>query len=250
VDYGIAQPISLSAESTLHILMTNDASSCIDTREFYKPFLEILCTGGQEVITSAGLMKLTILLYNRFPALVKPMIIHAVQRLSVEVLLICLLILWLPLSLHNAQAEQRISTVDSYIEALKDHNPVTRMNAAEGLGRFGSEAEAAITALSEALKDNDPRVRGSAAWALERIGSEARAAVPHLIEALRDQNQRVRRAAAGALGRMGPEAKVAIPALIEALKDHDPAVRRNAAWALGDIGPLRGRGFKLQGAFQ
>jgi len=100
---------------------------------------------------------------------------------------------------------------------------------------IGPEAKVAVPALIEALKDHDPAVRRNAAWALGDIGPEAKAAIPTLIELLKDHDQRVHRDAAAALGMIGPEAKVAIPALIELLKDHDQEIYRAAAEALGNI---------------
>jgi tetratricopeptide (TPR) repeat protein len=64
------------------------------------------------------------------------------------------------------------------------------------------------------LASEDPLTRINAAQTLGRFGSAAGAAVPDLIAALTDEFEDVRKKAALALGKIGPAAKDAIPALM------------------------------------
>ena len=53
--------------------------------------------------------------------------------------------------------------------SLEDPQASVRNHAALTLGRFGSDAKAAVPALSKAIKDLDPSVSQSAAVALKQI---------------------------------------------------------------------------------
>jgi HEAT repeat protein len=111
-----------------------------------------------------------------------------------------------------------------------------RRSAAEGLGKVGAPAVAALSALvKDATENRDARCY--AAFALGNIGHVGKDAVPALINALKDQDANVRWSAAAALGKIGPAAEDAVPALSDALKDQNGSVRSSAAAALGTIGP-------------
>ena len=79
----------------------------------------------------------------------------------------------------------------------------------------GKKAESApgksVSQLVADLKSKDAEARADAAEALGRKGSDAKDAVPDLIAALKDADENVRDAAADALGKMGPAAKAAVP---------------------------------------
>lgn len=66
---------------------------------------------------------------------------------------------------------QTLIAVATQIQALQDANFEVRRNAAEALGRIGTEA--AIPVLAQALNDENLHVRESVAIALRKIGTEA-----------------------------------------------------------------------------
>jgi HEAT repeat protein len=105
--------------------------------------------------------------------------------------------------------------------------------AAKALGRLGTNATAAVPALSMALRDNDGRVRWEAATALGSIGKDS---VLVLITSLEEEDARTRHAAAYALGQIGSEASQAVPALARSLNDQDMAVRNSSSYSLAAIG--------------
>ncbi|WP_321422449.1 HEAT repeat domain-containing protein [uncultured Methanobacterium sp.] len=105
-----------------------------------------------------------------------------------------------------------------------------RENSAEALGRIGDIR--AIPALIDSMEDDpDEEVRLKSAWALGELGNEE--AVDALITALEDKNWSVRRTSANALGRIGDHR--AVPYLIKALEDNDWHVRKYAAVSLGKM---------------
>ena len=87
-----------------------------------------------------------------------------------------------------------------------------------------------VTTLRE---DKDPNMRYWAAESLGKFGPEAQAAVPDLIAALKDESKMVRMGAAYALGEIG--STDAVPALQEAAKDSETEVRDAAATATKQI---------------
>jgi HEAT repeat protein len=58
------------------------------------------------------------------------------------------------------------------IEALDASDAMTRLHAAEALGRLGPLARPAVATLRERLKDGDGHVREAAAQTLNAIGSQ------------------------------------------------------------------------------
>lgn len=94
----------------------------------------------------------------------------------------------------------------SLVKTLKeDKDPNMRYYAAQSLGRFGAEAQAAVPDLVAALKDDSPLVRGGAAYALGEIGSAD--GVPALKEVAKDAEKDVREAAAFALKQIQQKGK-------------------------------------------
>lgn len=142
-----------------------------------------------------------------------------------------------------------IEKLKSYIEVLRDPQPMRRRFAALLLRRyhFLPEATLATPALSLALDDSDPAVAKCAAEALALIGGAtddlvsrisslkvlgllgppARSAIPRLIAALPDP------AAIQALRLIGPGIE-AVPALFKACEN--PDVQKLAVAALADVG--------------
>jgi hypothetical protein len=127
--------------------------------------------------------------------------------------------------------------VPTLVEALSARDEAARRHAAEGLGRLGARARAALPALLERLKDCDDLVRGQSAEALGNIGNNSAEVVVALRRLLKDRSEFVRRMAAGALGDLGAASSGAVNDLTAALGDEEEFVRRAAAAALGKIGP-------------
>jgi hypothetical protein len=86
--------------------------------------------------------------------------------------------------------------------------------AADTLGRIGAPA---IPYLQQSLRHSDPAIRKQAAEVLGRMGSDAAPAVNDLTMLLDDPDPEVRKVAARTLGRIGPEAAPAVPALMRSL---------------------------------
>ena len=81
-------------------------------------------------------------------------------------------------------------------------------------------------------------LRALAGESLATVGSDATAAIPALTRTLYDENELVRRRAVEALGAIGPAAAVAMPTLMEVLVfDESAAVRDSAEVSLAQFGP-------------
>jgi HEAT repeat protein len=137
------------------------------------------------------------------------------------------------------------AAVSPLIDVLKNSKcELARMGAAEALGRIGTEAGAANSALAAVLENKggheDGKVRRAAAVALGRIGlvgPHQGRVVPALHQALsKDEDECLKDAAAEALGQIGPEASEAVPGLRLLLKCPSPALCYHAAEALGKVG--------------
>lgn len=89
------------------------------------------------------------------------------------------------------------------LHSLKDREAQVRLEAAEALARYNSEAafQALLAALKQKGEDDDRFVRQYAAEALGKLAD--RRAFDPLVAALKDPSELVRPAAATALGRLG-----------------------------------------------
>lgn len=107
--------------------------------------------------------------------------------------------------------------------------------AAEALGRFGPDAQAAIPVLRKMLEHPEARPRLCAAEALWRIEGSAIASLPTLIDTLNGSSTRLRSKAAEILEQIGPPAAPAVDAL-EANLSHDyhevPVAAARALWRI------------------
>jgi HEAT repeat protein len=65
---------------------------------------------------------------------------------------------------------------------------MTRLYAAQALGKLGPDAQPAIEALAKALGDRDAQVRRAVVWSLRDLGPVARGAIPAL-ERMRDSDR-------------------------------------------------------------
>lgn len=140
--------------------------------------------------------------------------------------------------------------VTALLHALERGAPELRARAACALGRYGSEPERRLRALTKSLEDEDPDVQTAATWALselfKRHESEVRqvlgSALPELLaELIRrftgdlgSDLSSERSWAAHELGMLGCHASAPVHLLVGiAREDEDQAVRENAFWALG-----------------
>lgn len=129
------------------------------------------------------------------------------------------------------------AAVSALAEALGSSDVVTRLLAAEALGRIGPAAAEAAPALAAALADPRPEVHWAAFDALVAVGP---AAVPALADLVQDTSQRddARHLGLLALGEMGAAAVQAAPVLIRLLGEE--AWWRPALQALGSMGAAAG----------
>lgn len=145
-----------------------------------------------------------------------------------------------PGATRRAAARALISTAgkpeSSAILALltKETDRGVKVSLVGCLGKSGDEAT--LPALTNALKDPEPMVRVEAAAALSRFNSET--AFKLLVDNLQRKDESddylVRQYSADALGKMSD--RRAVPALIAVLKDENSLVKAAAATALGELG--------------
>ncbi|HXU37435.1 MAG TPA: HEAT repeat domain-containing protein [Blastocatellia bacterium] len=135
-------------------------------------------------------------------------------------------------SLSAASGRSSDFVTASLISFLTHKNTIAQRNAAEALGKIGSEQ--AVTALLAVfqMKDETGSLRQEAAKALGEIGGEP--AMAALLAALKDEESYVGWSAADALGEIGSEQAVA--PLLAALWCGNWAMQEHAAEALGKIG--------------
>jgi FKBP-type peptidyl-prolyl cis-trans isomerase len=135
--------------------------------------------------------------------------------------------------------------IDALIKKLKHNDAKVRTEAAATLGKLGSDAKSAASALSRIRTDKDADVRAAARKALLQIHSDTDAIsdFDSLIKNLSSPNAKQRKDAVIILGKISlsgsSKAKKAIAALSKVLKDKDPAVRAAAQQALKKINPAK-----------
>jgi HEAT repeat protein len=103
------------------------------------------------------------------------------------------------------------------VAALDDSEWSVRRDAAVALGRFGSEARAAVPKLFRMLDREEDQ--DAARGALREIDDADADAVPVLIEGLESEDRRRRYYAVSLLRKIGPPAKQALPALERIAED-------------------------------
>jgi HEAT repeat protein len=94
-----------------------------------------------------------------------------------------------PTQIAAAEAMGRIGTpaVPALVEALRDPNPIVRMQACKALAYMGTKGKDAVPALMQTLGDSEETIRIEAADALGQIGDPSQPAVPTLLQMLRTQ---------------------------------------------------------------
>lgn len=123
--------------------------------------------------------------------------------------------------------------IPDLIGVLGDPRKYERILAANALGAFGAEAEAAVGPLTGLLQAPDGDLRRAATEALGRIGPPAAAAVPQIARQLERGDARLADSAVRALERIGgPEAEAALAA----------EAKRHAAADLAEYKRLRETG--------
>jgi HEAT repeat protein len=134
------------------------------------------------------------------------------------------------------EAENARRAAISLVLAASDPDEVVREWAVAALESLGSPSMADQTALADLL--SDPRL-DTAFWAatlLGRLGSEAKNATSALAHAVQSHPEvAVRQQAAQALGKIGPSAADAVSVLEEAASNTDARLARNACQALKAI---------------
>jgi len=127
------------------------------------------------------------------------------------------------------------SALPELIGALAEGDVDVAWFAAEAIGRLGSSAEPAVTALTKALQvssagspDNAPQLRKFAAQALGAIGPSAQISAPLLKMALDDSNPHFRVEVVIALSRIEQTDSSHLPMLADLLGSQEVGVRRRA----------------------
>lgn len=129
-----------------------------------------------------------------------------------------------------------LGLVERYLDDLSSRSRWTRARAAERLGYFGGEEEAAP--IARLLSDEDETVRAVAARSLARIGSEE--AVEALVRTLDDPSEMTRLRVAENLDRVGRTAVQPLVALLdEALEPERQDSSHGPVLALRVLGSLR-----------
>jgi hypothetical protein len=149
----------------------------------------------------------------------------------------------LALTKMDPESAELSAAVPVLCKALKDHEPMVRMNAAMALVRLGVRARPAVPALIEVLHDGANQTNAEAflftihdlaALALGRSGSAE--AIPALTTALaKARTGDTRQAVLRALGEAGTMARSAVPSVRPFLTDNSEEVRLAAAEALQRI---------------
>jgi HEAT repeat protein len=81
--------------------------------------------------------------------------------------------------------------LSTQLEALKNPDKDTRVNALVEIAKMKEGAAGAVPQLIEQLKDGDAEVRRLAAYALMEIGPQAKAALPQLNSMMQDADRSV-----------------------------------------------------------
>jgi len=100
--------------------------------------------------------------------------------------------------------------LSQWIETLQDASQPARLRevAATTIGRMGSEAKAAVPALTAALQEKNGRLRVASALALVAIDrGNVKVALPVLREVLKDNDEQAQTAALLAFKTIGPDAR-------------------------------------------
>jgi len=112
--------------------------------------------------------------------------------------------------------------------AMRDED--VTLEVADSLGELGAPG---VGVLAEMVRSKDPNPRLYAAAKLAEMGSEASAALPALTEALAEEHGLCAVVLAHAIIAAGGEASIALPAIASGLADADPQAQWYAAHALG-----------------
>ena len=141
--------------------------------------------------------------------------------------------LWALAKVHPENKTLRREVTETFVERLKDADPVVRVVAARALAALPPEPQITIPIFENAFKDADATTVRHALDALATLGAPA---VPNLISIL-EKHKELRPEIACVLGQMGPVAAPATDALAKLTGDDNLSVATEAALALGRIGP-------------
>lgn len=139
--------------------------------------------------------------------------------------------------------------IAEWVAQLTDADPRVRLEAAEALGRFGPDAEAAIEPLVQRFYDPEELVRNAAGDSLEQIGPASVPALRQLVlregstHGRHDPGARSQRLAVALLGRLTPVTEEAVALAADVCRDravHD-LVRHDACLSLAALGAQEAR---------
>lgn len=123
-----------------------------------------------------------------------------------------------------------------YVERLKDlSDPIKWYPNAMLLGKFGTNAHAAVPLLLESLQCSDQIIQAHALIALGMIKSEPKLCVPAIIPFLTDANVSLRQKSYYAILAFAEDAGGASESIITGLHDSDPWTRGQAIIAVAKI---------------
>ena len=130
------------------------------------------------------------------------------------------------------------AAVNELLPFLSSYDQKLRYQAVKTLGSIGEQSSPAIGSIQNLMGDSSEMVRAAAIVAFGRVVTDKQNLSPSLKTALSDSSSLVRYAAAQAIGRTACNDPASVTPLIQALQDPEFQVRRNAAIALGRMGPL------------
>ena len=143
---------------------------------------------------------------------------------------------YIRISAKAALIKLRNESLAPYVEQLKDKSdPIKWYPNAMLLGKFGTNAQAAVPLLLESLQSSDQIIQAHALIALGMIKSEPKLCVPAIIPFLTDVNVSLRQKSYYAILSFAEDAGGATEAIIIGLHDSDPWTKRQAIIAVAKI---------------
>lgn len=127
-------------------------------------------------------------------------------------------------------------SLPALIACLGDHAYLVQCSAAQAIGCFGPEAQAAVPKLIDLTKSSDEPTRSSSIAALAKTGSAEAFEIVKATVTAKNITERI--AAINGLGYFAERATEVIPIVLQALDEGCTTCKWNALRALGRLGPL------------